>query len=121
MRQQLIDLLENILTRSYKDFLPVLTELCNMIGKLLTDQCPEVKIKSSEFIINLCACLGKNMGPHTKAIINSLCLNLKHSHNKIRKITLQAINKYNLVRQSYILIYNYELSFYLHKKGIEIK
>ena len=86
----LIDLLDDILTKSNKDFLPVIPELCAMIAKFLTDQCPEVKIKLSEFLIRLCSVLGKNMGPHTKGITNSLCLNLKHVHNKIRKITLQV-------------------------------
>jgi len=61
-----------------------------MLSKFLTDQCPEVKIKLSEFLIHLSSELGKKMGPHTKGISNNLCLNLKHSHNKIRKITLQV-------------------------------
>lgn len=90
LRQNIIELLDLILTRSEKDFIPVVPELCSMIGKLLNDQCPEVKIKLSEFIIRLSAKLGKVIGPHTKGISNSLSLNLKHSHNKIRKITLQV-------------------------------
>lgn len=81
-------MLEDILKKSYKDFLPVIPEVCSMLAKFLTDQCPEIKIKLSEFLIHICSVLGKNMGPHTKGISNSLCLNLKHSHNKIRKTTL---------------------------------
>lgn len=62
-----------------------------MIGKLLTDACPEVKIKLSEFLIDLSDKLNKVIGPHSKAIILSLCVNLKHQHNKIRKITITAL------------------------------
>ena len=80
LRQNIIELLDLILTRSEKDFIPIVPELCSMIGKLLNDQC----------IIRLSAKLGKVIGPHTKGISNSLSLNLKHSHNKIRKITLQV-------------------------------
>ncbi len=62
-----------------------------MLGKLLTDACPEVKSKLSEFLISLSQSLSKSLGPHSKSIIVSLSLNLKHAHNKIRKLTLQAI------------------------------
>jgi hypothetical protein len=64
-----------------------------MLGKLLTDSCPEVKLKLSEFLISLSQSLSKSMGPHSKNIIISLSLNLKHAHNKIRKLTLQAITE----------------------------
>jgi len=90
LRINLIDLLEDILKKSHKDFLPVIPELCSMLAKFLTDQCPEVKIKLSELLTHISSVLGKNMGPNTKGICNSLCQNLKHSHNKIRKITLQV-------------------------------
>jgi len=78
------------LKRSHKDFLPLIPEFCNMLAKFLTDQCPEVKIKLSDLLIHLSQVLGKNIGPHTKGICNSLCINLKHSHNKIRKFSLQV-------------------------------
>jgi hypothetical protein len=70
-----------------------MSDLSNMITKLLTDACPEVKILLSECIIRLCEKLGKSLGPHSKGIINSLSLNLKHAHNKIRKITLMALTE----------------------------
>jgi hypothetical protein len=62
-----------------------------MIGKMLNDKAPDMKIKLSEFIIQLCEQLGKSIGPHSKSIIQSLCVNLKHSHNKIRKISITAL------------------------------
>jgi hypothetical protein len=62
-----------------------------MIGKLLNDGAPDMKVKLSEFIIQLCDQIGKSIGPHSKAIVQSLCLNLKHSHNKVRKITMAAL------------------------------
>lgn len=62
-----------------------------MISKLLLDQCPDVKNKVSESIIKITKVFGNKIGSHSKNICGSLCLNLKHSHNKIRKITLQVL------------------------------
>ncbi len=83
-------LLQKILINSEKDFLPVISDICSMIGKLLTDPAPEMKIKLSEFIIKLCERLGKYIGVHSKNIILSLSQNLKHSHNKVRKMTIMV-------------------------------
>ncbi len=93
LRQNLINLLDKTLEKYSNDLLPVISDLSNMITKLLTDSCPEVKILLSDFIIRLCEKLGKSLGPHSKGIINSLSLNLKHAHNKIRKITLLALTE----------------------------
>ena len=79
------------MTKYQNDLLPVVSELCSMIGKLLTDTCPEVKIKLSEFISDISSKLSKVIGPHSKAMIISLCMNLKHAHNKVRKISLIVI------------------------------
>jgi hypothetical protein len=84
-------LLHKVLDKFPNDLLPVIPDLCAMIAKLLTDACPEVKIKLSEFISGLSSKLNKVIGPHSKAIIISLCGNLKHAHNKIRKISLIVI------------------------------
>jgi hypothetical protein len=71
--------------------------MSNMIAKLLTDPCPEVKIKLSELLIKLSANLNKVIGPHMKGIILALCNNLKHQHNKIRKITVIVNNFFNIL------------------------
>jgi len=91
LRQQLIKVIDNYLTKYPNEIIPVISEMSNMISKLLTDPCPEVKIKLSELLINLSAKLNKVIGPHMKGIILSLCNNLKHQHNKIRKITVLVI------------------------------
>ena len=83
-------MIDDIIEKSYKDFFPIIPELCSMLSKLLIDQCPEVKNRISETIIKLIKVLGNKMGAHAKNICGSLCANLKHSHNKIRKITLQV-------------------------------
>lgn len=88
LRQELIILLQKILSKYKSELLPIIPELCSMISKLITDPCPEVKLKLSEFISDLTSTLGKVMGPHTKGILIGLCGNLKHAHNKIRKISL---------------------------------
>jgi hypothetical protein len=93
LRQRLINLLDIILSKYSNDLLPVMSDLSSMISKLLTDACPEVKTKLSEFIIRLSEKLGKALGPHSKSIIVSLCLNLKHAHNKIRKVSLAALGE----------------------------
>ena len=62
-----------------------------MIAVLLKDPCPDIKSNLAKFIQNLCKVLNKEIGVHSKGILNSLCLNLKHQHNKIRKITTCAL------------------------------
>ena len=62
-----------------------------MITILLKDPCLEIKSNLAKFIQNLCKVLNKEIGVHSKGILNSLCLNLKHQHNKIRKITTCAL------------------------------
>ena len=97
LRQQLIKIFEKIAQKYPHDLIPIIPELGVMICKLLTDTCPEVKIRLSEFLICLCnnEKLKKLIGVHSKGIVLSLCLNLKHSHNKIRKITI-AVNDSSL-------------------------
>jgi hypothetical protein len=92
LRQQLLRVLEKYLEKYPNDLLPVISELSSMLSKALTDSCPEVKIKSSEFLINMSSKMQKIIGPHTKGILISLCLNLKHQHNKIRKVTITVTN-----------------------------
>ncbi len=79
-----------LLNKSEKDFLPIMSDLCSMIAKALTDPASEMKNILSEFLINLSHKLGKSIGVHSKNIISSLCSNLKHSHNKVRKVTIMV-------------------------------
>ena len=72
-------------------FNPFASELGLMIGKLLTDPCPGVKEDLSKFIILTSESIGKHIGPHSRQIVQSLCANLSHQHNKIRKYTLTVI------------------------------
>jgi len=97
LRQQLIKIIGNYQSNYPNELIPVVSDLCNMIAKLLTDPCPEVKIKLSELLINLSSKLNKVIGPHTKGIIQSLCNNLKHQHNKIRKITVIVIYLFKFI------------------------
>ena len=69
------------------EFKPSISALSKMIEVLLKDPCPDIKVKLSEFIIVLTDKMKQDLGAHAKGIISSLCLNLKHQHNKIRKIT----------------------------------
>jgi hypothetical protein len=66
-----------------------------MIGKLLKDECPEVKIKLSKLIVLISKqpVICKLIGNHSKTIINSLCENLKHNRNLIRKETIIALGE----------------------------
>jgi len=91
-RQQLISTLKKIMIKSPKNFTPFASELSIMIGKLLTDTCPGVKEDLSYFIIVTCQNIGKDIGSHSRQIVQSLCLNLSHQHNKIRKITINVNN-----------------------------
>jgi len=77
--------------KSPKNFIPFVNELSLMISKLLNDTCPGVKEDLSLFIIVMCKNIGKNIGPHSRQIVQALCKNLSHQHNKIRKITITVI------------------------------
>lgn len=93
LRINLINLLQSILDKYTEEFKPQLYELAKMISVLLTDQCPELKVKLSQFIINLTKKLKKDIGIYSKKILSSLSLNLKHQQNKIRKITLNSFTE----------------------------
>lgn len=62
-----------------------------MLTVLLKDPFPDLKVKLSEFIMKLAVAMKHDLGAHSKGIVSSLCLNLKHQHNKIRKITTTAL------------------------------
>ena len=61
-----------------------------MLGIILKDQFPEIKVQVSQLISDLSNVMKNEIGNYAKQIIESLCLNMKHQHNKIRifKITL---------------------------------
>jgi hypothetical protein len=88
LRQKIIEILQKILKFSQHSYKSFISDLSNAIAKLLTDPCPEVKNKLCEFINHLCNVLGKEIGPHSRQIVVSLCKNLSHNHNKVRKNTL---------------------------------
>ena len=94
---RLVELLFKILQKYPQDLIPVISDLSAMISKLLADAFPDTKIKLSEFLIQMSqvASLNKVLGPHSKSIITSLNLNLKHAHNKIRKMTINVTIKYS--------------------------
>ncbi len=90
----MINTIDNYLSKYPNEIIPVISEMSNMMAKLLTDSCPEVKMKLSDLLIKLSEKLNKVVGPHIKGIILSLCNNLKHQHNKIRKITVLVNHPY---------------------------
>lgn len=80
-------LLKKILKKYPNELKPHVSDLCKMIGVVLKDQFPELKSQTSSFISELSKVLNKEIGSHAKSIIDSLCLNMAHQHNKIRKIS----------------------------------
>ena len=58
-----------------------------MIGVILKDQFPDIKVQVSQLISELSKELKNDIGIYAKQIIESLCINMKHQHNKIRKIS----------------------------------
>ena len=63
-----------------------------MLGVILRDQFPEIKVQASQLISELSKAMKEEIGKYAKQIIESLCLNMKHQHNKIRKISI-SLNK----------------------------
>lgn len=91
IRLKLVKLLEVLLADYKTEFKPVIAEVAKMIAVALKDAFPDMKQSLSKFISNVSLNLKEDIGPHTKQIVDSLCLNLKHQHNKIRKITVVAL------------------------------
>ena len=58
-----------------------------MLGIILKDQFPDIKVSVSQFITELSKVMKSDIGNYAKQIVESLCLNMKHQHNKIRKIS----------------------------------
>ena len=80
-----------ILDKYKEEYKSHLSDLAKMISILLKDPCPDIKIKLSEFITKISKEYKHDIGIHSKGIVTSLCLNLKHQHNKIRKITESSL------------------------------
>ena len=62
-----------------------------MLGVILKDQFPEIKVQVSHLISELAKEMKSDIGIYAKQIIESLCLNMKHQHNKIRKISTTSL------------------------------
>ena len=62
-----------------------------MLGVILKDQFPDIKVSVSQFISELSKEMKDDIGNYAKQIIESLCLNMKHQHNKIRKISTTSL------------------------------
>ena len=62
-----------------------------MIGVILKDQFPDIKVQVSQLISELSKELKNDIGIYAKQIIESLCINMKHQHNKIRKISTTSL------------------------------
>ena len=62
-----------------------------MIGVILKDQFPDIKVHVSQLISELSKELKNDIGIYAKQIIESLCFNMKHQHNKIRKISTTSL------------------------------
>ena len=62
-----------------------------MLGVILRDQFPEIKVQVSQLISELSKAMKEEIGKYAKQIIESLCLNMKHQHNKIRKISIISL------------------------------
>ena len=70
---------------------PHISELSKMLGVILRDQFPEIKVQVSQLISELSKAMKEEIGKYAKQIIESLCLNMKHQHNKIRKISIISL------------------------------
>ena len=62
-----------------------------MLGVILKDQFPDIKFQVSQLISELSKEMKNEIGNSTKQIIESLCMNMKHQHNKIRKISTTSL------------------------------
>ena len=91
MRLKLVNLFKKILKKYPNEIKPHISELSKMLGVILKDQFPEIKVQVSQLISELSKVMKDEIGNYAKQIIESLCLNMKHQHNKIRKISIISL------------------------------
>ena len=91
MRLKLVNLFKKILRKYPNEIKPHISELSKMLGVILKDQFPEIKVQVIQLISELSKVMKDEIGNYAKQIIESLCLNMKHQHNKIRKISIISL------------------------------
>ena len=91
LRLKLVNLFKKLLKKYPNELKPHLSDLCKMLGVILKDQFPDIKVSVSQFISELSKEMKDDIGNYAKQIIESLCLNMKHQHNKIRKISTTSL------------------------------
>ncbi len=91
LRLKLVNLFKKILKKYPSEIKPHISELAKMLGIILKDQFPEIKVQVSQLISELSKVMKDDLGNYAKQIIESLCLNMKHQHNKIRKISISSL------------------------------
>jgi hypothetical protein len=91
LRLKLVNLFKKILKKYPNELKPHISDLSKMLGVILKDQFPDIKVSVSQFISELSKDLKDDIGNYAKQIIESLCLNMKHQHNKIRKISTTSL------------------------------
>ena len=88
---KLVNLFKKILKKYPNEIKPHISDLSKMLGIVLKDQFPEIKVQVSQFISELSKVMKDEIGNYAKQIVESLCLNMKHQHNKIRKISIISL------------------------------
>jgi ribosomal protein S17E len=91
LRLKLVNLFKKILKKYPNELKPHISDLSKMLGVILKDQFPDIKVAVSQFISELSKEMKNDIGNYAKQIIESLCLNMKHQHNKIRKISTTSL------------------------------
>ena len=91
LRLKLVNLFKKILKKYPNELKPHISDLAKMLGVILKDQFPDIKVSVSQFISELSKEMKDDIGNYAKQIIESLCLNMKHQHNKIRKIATTSL------------------------------
>ena len=91
LRLKLVNLFKKILKKYPNELKPHISDLSKMLGVILKDQFPDIKVAVSQFISELSKEMKDDIGNYAKQIIESLCLNMKHQHNKIRIISTTSL------------------------------
>ena len=91
VRVELIGLLDVCLDSDKHQFVPMLGQVCSMLGRAATDSNPEMKQKVAAFAGKICRELRDQAGHHMKNTVIGLTANLAHQHSKVRKVTLRGL------------------------------
>lgn len=93
IRLQITRILTDMIFAFDDAFFRLIGDVIQGISSLLQDKFPEVKKQTSLFLEKLISKFGDQIGMNSKKILTQICNNCFHTHSKIRKLSIEVLEK----------------------------